>query len=504
MILPFCGRTAALPVFFLASAVAGYGQDSGPVLVPANTRINYTPVRTATYQPRATTYQPTAAAAVPARTVTAAKTTRTAAPASASTVAAVKPPMVVIPGAAVPATDLPVVAASGGRFKNGVDVFMEKYAYLVKGKRVGLVTNPTGVDSQLRATVDLLRADSRVNLVALFAPEHGIRGDVLAGQNFKNERDPVTGLPVFSLYGGRDHKPPADGLRTIDVMIYSIQDVGSRAYTYIWHMAECMKACGEAGKTFIVLDVPNPLGGEIVDGPVSEPSYLSFIGLYPVPRVYGMTVGELARFLNAEYRMNCKLYVVPMHNYRRGMSWEQIGLPWVPTSPHIPSVAAACAFACTGIIGETNQLHIGIGYSLPFQVVAAPWMNAEFAAAKLNQLRLPGVKFRPIHFMPFFGPGAPAGPGGKGTAYHGVQIHIVNPAVFRPTATEVAILWFIRKHYPQFKWDAAASSKFDKAMGTASVRKMLQSGRSWEDIVRSWQPQLEGFKARRAKYLIYQ
>lgn len=384
-----------------------------------------------------------------------------------------------------------------GRVYTGLEVFLSKYTHLVKGKRVGLITNPTGVDPLLRPTVDLLRASPNVNLVALFAPEHGIRGDVRAGDNVAGGKDSITGLPVFTLYGGVDHKPRKSHLAKVDVLIYDIQDVGSRSYTYIWHLAECMSACAAVKKMVIVLDRPNPLGAMVIDGPVMEKKYLSFIGLYPIPRVYGLTVGELAHYLNIEEGINCPLRIVPMLNYKRGMSWEQTGLPWVPTSPYIPSPQSACCFAATGTIGELGIINVGIGYTLPFQTIASPWMNAEKSAALLNRLRLPGVIFRPIHFKPFYG------------LYHdkdveGVQIHVTQPAVFRPSTTEVAILCHLRDCYPKnFQWTEDKDKMFDKAMGTDSVRLMIQAGKNLDEITRSWLPALRRYQKERVKYLIY-
>lgn len=390
-----------------------------------------------------------------------------------------------------------IIFTSYARVYDGLEVFLAKYTKIVKGKRVGLVTNPTGVNSRLTATVDIFKADPRINLVALFAPEHGIRGNVDAGENVPGGIDPKTKLPVYTLYGPQGHKPTKEALSRIDVLVFDIQDVGSRAYTYIWHMAECMSAAAENGKTIIVLDNPNPLGANVVDGPVTESKYLSFIGLYPIPRVYGMTMGELARYLNREEKINCRLYVVPMLNYKRGMSWEQTGLPWVPTSPHIPSPESACCFAATGTIGEVGAFNIGIGYTLPFQTVAAPWIDAEFSAAKLNSLKLPGVRFRPIYYTPKYA-------AYTGKSIRGVQIHVTNPAIFKPTTTEVAILCHMRRYYSKYwNWKPENAKKFDKAMGTASVRWMILSGKNYQQIARTWQPKINEFLRKRRKYLIY-
>jgi uncharacterized protein YbbC (DUF1343 family) len=387
--------------------------------------------------------------------------------------------------------------APPARVHPGIEVFLSRYTGLVKGKRVGLVTNPTGVDGQRRPTVDLLRRHPDVNLVALFAPEHGIRGDIEAGAPVPGGRDPVSGLPVFTLYGGKDHKPPAAGLAKIDVMIYDIQDVGSRAYTYIWHMAECMSGCAAAGKAFIVLDRPNIFGANTIDGPVTERQHLSFIGLYPVPRVYGMTAGELARYLNVEERIGARLTVIPMLNYRRGMIWRQTGLPWVPTSPNVPTPEAAAGFAATGTIGELSSFNIGLGSRWPFQIVAAPWLDATRSAAQLNALGLPGVRFQAFRHRPTRGMFT-------GQDVNALFIQVTQPALFRPTTTEVNVLCHLQRTYPgKIAWDPAKTPIFDKAMGTTSVRRGIIANTDPKQIVASWTPDLRTFLEKRQKYLIY-
>jgi len=382
------------------------------------------------------------------------------------------------------------------RVYTGLELFLKNYTHLVRGKRVGLITNQTGVNTELESTIDLLHKDRRVNLVALFAPEHGVRGDVRAGIEFSGGVDRKTKLPVYSLYGGGNHKPSRGALGKVDILIYDIQDVGSRAYTYIWHLAKCMEAARENGKEVLVLDRPDPFGGTVVDGPVTQDKYRSFIGLYPVPRVYGMTVGELAKYLNSEEKIYCKLGIVPMHGYRRGMSWKQTGLPWVPTSPHIPDPNSAYAFAATGIIGETGLFNTGVGYTLPFQCVAAPWISAGVTTRKLNSLGLPGVKFRPIYYKPFYGKY-------KEQAISGVQLHITNPAMFRPATTEVALLCHFKRYYKEFKWNSSKNASFDKAMGNEYVRLQIQSGKSFKQITRDWDKELHVFRINRAKHLIY-
>ncbi len=392
---------------------------------------------------------------------------------------------------------LAMIVTVKAEVNSGLEVFEKYYSTILKGKRVGLVTNPTGVNKNLETTVDLLYKNPNVNLVALFSPEHGIRGNVRAGEQVKGGKDAKTQLPVYTLYGGKDHKPSKESLSKIDVLIYDIQDVGSRAYTYIWHLAECMSACAAEGKEVVVFDRPNPLGATVVDGTVTEKKYLSFIGLYSIPRVYGMTVGELARYLNYEEKIKSELTIIPMQGYKRGMSWKKTGLPWIPTSPQIPDVNAAYCFAATGCIGETGIFNIGIGYTLPFQIVATPWINAEKSSQILNSLKLPGVKFRPIYFTPYFAAFAKS-------PLKGVQIHITKPNVFRPASTEIALLCHFRDYYPSyFRWKPAKFKIFDKAMGTQKIRKDIQSGKSLNSILKSLQKDLTKFNKKRLKYLIY-
>ncbi len=379
---------------------------------------------------------------------------------------------------------------------NGVDVFLEKYTGLVAGKRVGLVTNPSGVDSSGRQTVDILRKDQRINLTLLMAPEHGIRGDVEAGKNFTNQKDARTGLPVHSLYGGKDHRPTPEALKQIDVLIYNLQDNGCRTYTYIWHLAECMSACAEAGIPVIVLDVPNPLGAVTADGPIREEKFKSFIGLYPVPLTYGLTVGELARYLNTEEKINCKLTVVPMRNYRRGMGWNDTGLKWIQTSPNVPTATAANGYTVTGIIGVLGMVNIGLKF-LPFEIIAAPWIDADHFANYLNEQKIPGISFKPYHGKPAVGFMA-------NKDIHGVKIAISNHAACRPVMASIAILCYLQKYGKnEFKWSPEKYKDFDKAVGNSRVRNRIMAGDSFRSIVAEWDKPLQQFQQRAAPYKIY-
>ncbi len=383
------------------------------------------------------------------------------------------------------------------RVYSGLEVFLASYPKLVEGKRVGLATNQTAVDAKGRHIADILKADKRVNLVCLFAPEHGIRGDIEAGKVVPDMRDASTGLPVYSLYGGKDHRPTKKQLDSIDVLMFDMQDVGSRCYTYVWHMAECMAAAAEAGKQFIVLDRPNPLGGEVVDGPVTEKQFLSFIGLYPVPRVYGMTMGEMALYLNKEEGINAQLTVVPMKNFRRGMSFRETGLPWIPPSPNIPTPESACCFAATGVMGELKTMNIAVGTPLSFQTACSGWMNAQAAAQELNALGLPGVKFQPVT-------GEVRKLKGDGTvALNGVQIVVTSVKTFKPATTELAIMCYARSRNPaKFYCPPEQERIFDKSMGNSETRLAIMKGVPWTAIAAKWNPGIEAFKAKRAKYLI--
>ena len=386
-----------------------------------------------------------------------------------------------------------------GRAKNvkpGIDVLLEEQLDLLKGKQVGLITNPSGVNSKMESTVDLLYNHPDINLVALFGPEHGVRGDVTGGFKVDDFKDPKTGVPVYSLYG-TTRKPTPEMLENVDVLIYDIQDIGSRAYTYIYTMALSMKAAAEQGKQFIVLDRPNPLGGNLVEGPVLDTTFSSFIGLYPIPFVYGLTVGELAQLFNTEFDINVDLTVISLKNWSRNMTGDKTGLEWVITSPHIPHSKTALFCAAIGCIGELHTIDVGIGYTLPFELIGEEWMDANELSMELNSFHLPGVYFRPMHYKPYYFTR-------KDTQLQGVQIHITELAEFKPMMTQIYILCAIRKLYPEQPiFETKRTGSFDKAMGTDKIRQEVWDGKSPVEIIAEWQDDLDAFMKIREKYLIY-
>ncbi|MCJ8330024.1 MAG: DUF1343 domain-containing protein [Lentisphaeria bacterium] len=393
---------------------------------------------------------------------------------------------------------------SAADFKIGLELLLSNHpeykkfrAEHVRGKRIALLTNHTGVDRLKRANVDLLTLHPDFNLVKLFSPEHGIRGKIKAGAKVANDKDPKTGLQIISLYGKRGFMPLKEDLADVDLLIYDIQDVGSRAYTYIWTLERSLIACGKYGVDVMVLDRPCPFGGTVIDGPICEPKTKSLLTNVPIPRVYGMTVGEMARYFYYEYNRQCRLIVVPMQGWKRGMRMEKTAAPWVGPSPNIPNLHAAYCFPATGTIGLSGQLHIGIWTKYPFQMLGAPWMNAANSATDLNNLKLPGVSFKPISFV------SPKGIF-KGKQVNGFLFDVSNPLVFRPATTELAMMMYFSANYPNdFLWEKDRFKAFDRAMGTTSVRKMIMEGVTFEKILGHWAAQQVKFRTARKKYLIY-
>ncbi|OQX96022.1 hypothetical protein B6I21_02375 [candidate division KSB1 bacterium 4572_119] len=382
------------------------------------------------------------------------------------------------------------------RIKTGIDVLLEKKLDLVKGKKVGLITNVTGVTNNLKSTVDALNENPGVHLVALFGPEHGVRGDISGGDKVVTYKDEKTGIIVYSLYG-KTRRPTSEMLKNIDVLIYDIQDIGSRTYTFIYTMAYAMEAARKHNIKFIVLDRPDPLGGVKIDGNILEPEFSSFIGLYPIPYVYGMTVGELALFFNKEFGIGCDLTVIPMEGWERGMLWTDTGLMWIPTSPHIPKPEVAYYYSLTGGIGELGTVSNGVGYTSPFELIGTPWMDGDELAKELNNRNLPGVYFRPIWFRPYYYKFIKE-------VCSGVQVHILDYSKVELVKIQVHILTAIQKLYPDNNiFDTKRITSFNKAFGTDYIADFVQKGYSAEKIIQPWEKQLKNFREKRKKYLLY-
>lgn len=386
---------------------------------------------------------------------------------------------------------------SGQRVLLGNENFLQNYLHLVRGKKVALLTNPSGVNHNLQSSADVFMAHQDINLVALFGPEHGIRGAVYAGAHIENETDPHTGLPVYSLYG-KQRKPTAEMLQNVDVILVDIQDIGVRAYTYIYTMARVMEAAAQFNKEVIVLDRPNPLGGEQVEGNLVEPGFFSFVGLYPIPYRHGMTIGELAKLFNNEYDIHCNLTVVPLKNWKRNMLWGDTGLLWVPTSPHVPHWQTVLFMSTTGTIGELHVLSEGVGYTSPFELIGAPWIDSYTFARALNELHLPGIRFRPLYYKPYYGLF-------KGDVCQGVQLHITDAHTYNSYTTGLYILQTAMHLYPQQEIlsGKARIKVFNKVLGCEWISRDLLNHIDVSEIQKKWQPALQEFLNMRQKYLLY-
>ena len=400
------------------------------------------------------------------------------------------------------------IASARTVVKPGIEVLRDGGFKELQGKRVGLVTNPSGVDRYLRSTIDILYNAPGVELVALYGPEHGVRGDVYAGGKVADTRDEATGLPVYSLYGAT-RRPTPEMLEGIDVMVYDIQDVGARSYTFISTLGLVMEACAPKGIEVIVLDRPNPLGGNKIEGCYVEQPFNSFVSQYRIPYVYGLTVGELAIMINEEglnrgqlgnqEPVRCKLTVVPMEGWERDMLYEDTGLPWVLPSPNIPFKETPLYYAAAGICGELyGFMDIGIGYTLPFQLFGATWLDPEKLKARLESYGLPGVSFRTIWYKPIAG-------SRKGELVKGLQYFFTDYEKARVTETQFYVMQAVAELYPDKKAFEVISGYglFDKVCGTDYVRKEFSKRYKVADIRNYWRKDEAAFRELSQKYHIY-
>ena len=406
-----------------------------------------------------------------------------------------------------------LIAAAGGavltlgataHVKPGIEVLRDRGFEGLKGKRVGLITNPTGVDNNLRSTIDILHEAPGVTLVGLYAPEHGVRGDVHAGDHVDNMTDPATGVTVYSIYG-KNRKPTAEMLKDVDVLVYDIQDIGCRSYTFISTMGLAMEACAELDKEFMVLDRPNPVGGNKVEGNLVEDSCISFVSQFAIPYLYGLTPGELAMYLNDKGMIGdkkVKLTVVPMDGWHRNMTFAQTGMPWVLPSPHIPNPEAAVLYPVSGILGELGYVNIGVGYTMPFKLFCAPWTNAEELARRLNGLALPGVMFRPIHIKPFYSVY-------KGENIQGVEVYVTDAEAAPLSLIQFYVMQEMADMNPDkatFKEgnaDPGRFNMFDKVSGSKEIRRRFSRRHKVADIIDYWNKDAAAFKEASAPYYLY-
>ena len=392
---------------------------------------------------------------------------------------------------------------NGQKVETGLEALVRGSFNELKGKRVGLITNPTGVDHNLRSAIDIFYNAGGFRLTALYSPEHGIRGEFTAGETVGSASDPVTKLPVYSLYG-KTRKPTPEMLKGIDILVYDVQDIGSRSYTFISTLGLAMEAAAENNIEFIVLDRPNPLGGIRMEGALTKPAFTSFVSQFPIPYVHGMTVGELAMFLNGEKMLKdgvqCKLKVIKMNGWNREMLWEDTGLPWVLTSPHIPQSITSLYYPATGIFGELYVASIGVGYTLPFQLFASEWFDAEPLADNLNALKLPGIIFRPVYYKPYYSVSA-------GKTVEGVQIHITDPVKSPLSLIQFYIMQEAHKLWPEkdifAMCDESRLLMFDKVCGTDLVRLVFTKTYSVDSILGLWFDEIPSFRDRAKKYFLY-
>lgn len=397
---------------------------------------------------------------------------------------------------------------AGTRVRVGAEVLLSDSLHLVRGKRVGLITNHTGVflpgpaawiasgephPEALRSTIDALHETGAVELASLFGPEHGLRGNAEAGVSVEDGFDSKTEVPIYSLYGSV-RRPTRESLAGLDALVFDMQDVGARYYTYVYTMALAMEAAGEAGISFVVLDRPNPIGGA-VQGNILSSGFESFVGMYPLPMRHGMTAGELARAYVGEFGVEVELQVIPMRNWEREMSFQETGLPWIPPSPNMPNEESALAYPGTCLF-EGTPLSVGRGTAKAFQWIGAPWLDGAELAASLNAYRIPGVYFEPATFTPI----APGDGKFDGIEVHGVRFTATSDAFDAPRSAVAALIEARSLSGERWAWREA---HFDRLAGTDELRRGIEAGAGLEELTSGWEEGITAFQARMEQYLLY-
>ena len=379
--------------------------------------------------------------------------------------------------------------------KFGLDLLCANFDKYIGKDKIGLITNPSGVDPNLVSSIDLLHQTGQ--LVALYGPEHGVRGHIQAGERVSSYRDEKTDLPVYSLYG-ETRKPTREMLDGVDVLVFDLQDVGCRFYTYLYTLLYAMQAAAEYDLGIVVLDRPNPLGGELVEGNVLESGFTSFVG-YPIPVRYVLTIGELALYFNTVFEINARLTVVPLDGWTRAKLGDELGIAWVPPSPNIPKVETALVYPGTCFVEGTN-LSEGRGTALPFEMVGAPFIDGDLLTTALNDLKLPGVVFRPTTFTPSFSKHA-------GEQCYGVQLHIRDREAFRPVKTGLILIETVARLYKEFEFiEPPAGGRryfFDLLAGTDQVRKAIVAGQALDELFAKWEIEQKEFRTRCEPFFLY-
>lgn len=384
------------------------------------------------------------------------------------------------------------IPAAPPRVQTGLEVLAEADFEPLRFRRVGVVTNPTGVDSHLTSLVDLVAAAPEVELVAILGPEHGARGAAQAGVRVGDARDPVTGVPVYSLYG-KTRKPTAQMLDGIDVVLFDIQDIGVRTYTYLSTLVRVMEAAAENDVEVWVLDRPVPIGANVFEGPMLDPAHESFVGIHPVPLRHGLTAGEFAFMVNEEKRIGARLKVVKMRNYRRTFGHESTGAPWVAPSPNIPDVETALVYAGMVLVEGVATLSEGRGTTRPFRLIGAPWLDGRELAARMNR-GADGARFREAWFTPTMSKHA-------GERCSGIEIHVTDAERYKPISVALALLAHVREMHPtEFRFREAA---FDRLAGTTRVRRQLEANTPIRSVVEGFGPALDAYRSRRGRFLLY-
>lgn len=386
--------------------------------------------------------------------------------------------------------------------KLGLEKVLDEQLHLLKNLRVGLICNQATVNHRFRHAADLFFENADINLTTLFGPQHGIRGDVQDNMiETSHTIDRKTGLPVYSLYS-ETREPTAEMLQNVDAMVFDLQDVGCRVYTFVYTMANAMKACAKFGKKMFVLDRPNPINGIEVEGSLLEKGHESFVGMFPIPMRHGLTSGELAKLFNSEFSINCELEVVTMDEWARADFYDETDAPWVMPSPNMPTVDTTVVFPAT-VYFEGTQVSEGRGTTRPFEIVGAPFINSDEYAGALNSLELPGVTFRAVEFLPTFQKHAETGCGG-------VFIHVLDREAFKPVITGAAMIKTCFDLYgSEFKWKNPPyeyvfdRNPFDVIAGTTRLRESFEQGMSLSEIESSWLEDEKSFRALREKYFLY-